>query len=375
MIIYLIGVILSILFSTISIFFTVKRYRNLKIRLLVILTFFFITYGIVFSILRYLILFTVFEESVVLFLWRISFYLLLFSAFLVINALDILDTKRLNYFLNLVIFGLSGYIISLTLLDETFNISIVIIDSSSYYTIGLTLNFFISELILLVFFLIKLNISFSYLLKLKMSKRSVEWFYTSSSLGFILILLIPIILRYIDPFIFSNFFLLINWIGVIIAFAAFIKFFNIFLSFYNIAYEFVVFHKSGIMLFNYDFEKRKSNNSSAIKGAVLIGINHILSEFSSAKDQITSIKLKNREIILEYNREYGFAILLIVNRRTEVFKKATQTFMEKFIEKYKEELKSYMDLNTAIDTLAFNDAKDILFKSFEFIPSLNNNRI
>jgi len=286
------------------------------------------------------------------------------------NVIDILDSKRLNYFFNLVIFGLSGYIISLTLLDETFSISIVIIDSSSYYSVGLSLNLFISELFLLLLFLIKLNINFSFLLKLKMRKRRMEWYYTFSSLVFVLILLIPIILRYINPFIFSNFFLLINWIGVIVVFYTLIKHFNLFLSFYNIAYEFVVFHKSGIMLFNYDFEKRESKDSSTIKGAVLIGINHILSEFSSAKDQITSIKLKDREIILEYNREYGFAILLIVNKRTEVFKKATQLFMENFIEKYENELRSYMDLNTAIDTSAFNDAADILFKSFEFIPSL-----
>lgn len=373
MIIYLIGVILSISTSVIAIFLTVKRYRKLKIRLLVISAFFFIIYGIIFSVLRYLILFIIFEKSFVLLLWRISFYLTIFSAFLVMNMTDILDSKRLNYFLDLVIFGLSGYIISLTLLDDTFIISIAIIDSSSYYTVGLNLNFFISELVLLVLFLMKLNINFSFLLKSKMSKKRMEWYYIISSLGFILVLLIPIILRYLNPFIFSNLSLLINWIGVIVAFYAFVKYFNIYLSFYNIAYEFVVFHKSGIMLFNYDFEKRESKYSSTIKGAVLIGINHILSEFSSAKDQITSIKLKNREIILEYNREYGFAILLIVNKRTEVFKTATQLFMEKFIEKYKNELRSYMDLNTAIDTSAFNNATDILFKSFEFIPPLNNN--
>ena len=126
------------------------------------------------------------------------------------------------------------------------------------------------------------------------------------------------------------------------------------------------------MLFSYDFEKSERKDKPTIKGAVLIGINHILSEFSTSKDQITSIKLKDREIILEYNREYGFVILLIVNKSTNVFKKATQSFMEKFIEKYKNELKSYMDLNTAIDTSAFYNAKNILLKTFDFVPSLNN---
>jgi len=189
----------------------------------------------------------------------------------------------------------------------------------------------------------------------------------------ILMIISYLILQYLNPYLFSSFSLLFNWIGVLFSFYVFLKYYTKYLTFFNTAYEFVVFHKSGIMLFSYDFEKRERKDTSTIKGAVLIGINHILSEFSTAKDQITSIILKDREIILEYNREYGIAILLTVNKSTNFFKKGTQLFMDQFIEKYKNELKSYMDLNTAIDTSAFHDAKKILLKTFEFVPSLNNN--
>ncbi|GAI44054.1 unnamed protein product, partial [marine sediment metagenome] len=262
--------------------------------------------------------------------------------------------------LNLIIFTLSGYIISLTLMNETFIISTAIIDSLSYYEVEINFNYLISGLILLIFILLKLNYNFLSVLKFKIKKRRLRVYYIIPNTMIILMIISYLILQYLNPYLFSSFSLLFNWIGVVFSYYVFLKYYTKYLLFFNTAYEFVVFHKSGIMLFSYDFEKSERKETSTIKGAVLIGINHILSEFSTAKDQITSIKLKDREIILEYNREYGFAILLIVNKSINVFKKATQSFMKQFIEKYKNELKSYMDLNTAIDTSAFDDVNNIL---------------
>lgn len=373
MIIYLIGVILSIVISIITIYFHIKRFRNLKIKFLFISTIFLINFGIIYPLLKYISLIAIFNEDFTLLLWRISSNLLICSGILIIIGIETLDLKRFNLFLNLIIFSLSGYIISLTLMDETFIISTVIIDSLSYYVVEISFNYLISGIILLIFILLKLNYNFLSVLKFKTKKRRLRVYYIIPNTMIILMITFYLILQYLNPYLFSSFSLLFNWIGVLFSYYVFLKYYTKYLSFFNIAYEFVVFHKSGIMLFSYNFEKSERKETSTIKGAVLIGINHILSEFSTAKDQITSIKLKDREIILEYNREYGFAILFIVNKSTTVFKKATQSFMEQFIEKYENELISYMDLNTAIDTSAFDDAKNILLKTFEFVPSLNSN--
>ncbi len=373
MIIYLIGVILSIVISVITIYSHIKRFHNLKIKFLFISTIFLINYGIIYPLLKYLSLIAIFNEDFTLLLWRISSNLLICSGILIIIGIETLDLKRFNIFLNLMIFTLSGYIISLTLMDETFIISTVIVDSLSYYEVEISFNYLISGIILLIFILLKLNYNFLSVLKFKTKKRRLRVYYIIPNTMIILMIISYLILQYLNPYLFSSFSLFFNWIGVLFSYYVFLKYYTKYLSFFSTAYEFVVFHKSGIMLFSYDFEKRERKDTSTIKGAVLIGINHILSEFSTAKDQITSIKLKDREIILEYNREYGFAILLTVNKSTNVFKKGTQLFMNQFIEKYKNELKSYMDLNSAIDTSAFDDTKKILLKTFEFVPSLNNN--
>lgn len=373
MIIYLIGVILSIVISVITIYSHIKRFYNLKIKFLIISTIFLINYGIIYPLLKYISLIAIFKVDFTLLLWRISSNLLICSGILIIIGIETLDLKRFHLFLNLIIFSLSGYIISLTLMDETFIISTLIIDSLSYYVVEISFNYLISGIILLIFILLKLNYNFLSVLKFKTKKRRLRVYYIIPNTMIILMITFYLILQYLNPYLFSSFSLLFNWIGVLFSYYVFLKYYTKYLSFFNIAYEFVVFHKSGIMLFSYDFEKNERKETSTIKGAVLIGINHILSEFSTAKDQITSIKLKDREIILEYNREYGFAILLIVNKSTNVFKKATQSFMKQFIGKYKNELKSYMDLNTAIDTSAFDDANNILLKTFECVPSLSNN--
>jgi len=373
MIIYLIGVILSIVISVITIYSHIKRFHNLKIKFLFVSTIFLINYGIIYPLLKYLSLIAFFNEDFTLLLWRMSSNLLICSGILIVIGIETFSLKRFNIFLNLIIFILSGYIISLTLLNETFIISTAIFDSLSYYEVEISFNYLISGLILLIFILLKLNYNFLSVLKFEIKKRRLRVYYVIPNTMIILMIISYLILQYLNPYLFSSFSLLFNWIGVLFSFYVFLKYYTKYLTFFNTAYEFVVFHKSGIMLFSYDFEKRERKDTSTIKGAVLIGINHILSEFSTAKDQITSIILKDREIILEYNREYGIAILLTVNKSTNFFKKGTQLFMDQFIEKYKNELKSYMDLNTAIDTSAFHDAKKILLKTFEFVPSLNNN--
>ena len=193
MIIYLIGVIFSIIISIIAIYFHLKRFHNLKIKFLIISTIFLINYGIIYPLLKYLSLIAIFKVNLTIILWRISSNLLICSGILIVIGIETLDRKGFNLLLNLIIFTLSGYIISLTLIDETFIISTVIIDSLSYYIIEISFNYIISGLILLIFILQKLDYNFLAVLKFKTKERRLRVYYIIPNTVVILVITLYLI--------------------------------------------------------------------------------------------------------------------------------------------------------------------------------------
>jgi len=132
----------------------------------------------------------------------------------------------------------------------------------------------------------------------------------------------------------------------------------------NRIYDFIIFHRSGILLFSYNFETGKEIDENMLKGTILIGINHILSNFVNKKNQLTLIKMKKQDIILEYDSNNGYAILLITNNKNLVIQKAVQRFMERFNSIHKETFKKMNELNQIIDISEFKIAKDILHEFF-----------
>ncbi|MFX0040105.1 MAG: hypothetical protein ACFFAB_12265 [Candidatus Heimdallarchaeota archaeon] len=127
-------------------------------------------------------------------------------------------------------------------------------------------------------------------------------------------------------------------------------------------YDFIIFHRSGILLYSYNFETGEETDESLLKGSILIGINHILSNFINKKDQLGLIKMQNRDIILEYDNNNGYALLLTTNHKNSYINKAVNKFMEKFSGLNKEKLKNLTGL---IDVSEFRNAKDIIFEFFE----------
>jgi hypothetical protein len=129
----------------------------------------------------------------------------------------------------------------------------------------------------------------------------------------------------------------------------------------NRIYDFIIFHRSGILLYSYNFETGEETDDSLLKGSILIGINHILSNFINKKDQLGLIKMQNRDIILEYDNEHGYALLLTTNHKNAFIDKAVDNFMRKFTKLNKENLKQ---LNGLIDVSEFRNAKDIILEFF-----------
>ena len=143
-----------------------------------------------------------------------------------------------------------------------------------------------------------------------------------------------------------------------------------FIELTNRIYDFIIFHKSGILLYSYSFETGKETDESLLKGSILIGINHILANFIDKKDQLNLIKLKERDIVFEYDNLHGYAILLTTNHKNKYIEKAVNNFMQEFTNLNKEKLKSMTGL---IDVSEFRNAKSLI--SEYFAPYLNNDHI
>ncbi len=365
MILQLIVLIVVLSITSITVFFESKRYLEVRMNFILVGILHFVVYGIIYPLFRFFVLIPTFDKNTVLWLWRIS--ALVFSVIIAIYILilDFINSNKITQFFDAILFALGGYTISITLLDPAFFVEI---GPSLMYYVQPSLYYIVFALIFLILFFISMNYRLVFLLKIK--KRRFSSFIIAANILFFIGVAFPMIFSYFNPILFSEIILIYVCVMMICYSFAFFKNFEYFLSVFNIAYEFIVFHKSGIMLFSYDFNKKEIINTPMVKGAVLIGINHILSEFTSAKDQITSLSLKDRRIILEYNREYGYAIMMIVKRRTDAFKKSIALFSKQFTEKYKNELESYMDLNTAIDTSAFESAVELVEKIFAFVPTL-----
>jgi hypothetical protein len=127
-----------------------------------------------------------------------------------------------------------------------------------------------------------------------------------------------------------------------------------------------VFHKSGILLYSYNFKTGKEEDESVIKGTILIGINHILSNLSERKKLLNLIKMPHRDILLDYNADLGYAVLLITNQKNPIIEKAMQGFTKTFSKKNKEKFEQMSGL---IDVSEFKDTKQILDEYFEpFLP-------
>ncbi|TFF97881.1 MAG: hypothetical protein EU541_07590 [Promethearchaeota archaeon] len=162
-------------------------------------------------------------------------------------------------------------------------------------------------------------------------------------------------IRIIYSIVFINFLL----IGIIII----LKRFDLFIVVTNKIYDFIIFHRSGVLLFSYNLAKDEKIDESVLKGSILIGINHILANFVDKKDILNLIKMKNREIIFEYN-EYGYALLTIVKHKSKVIERGVQSFIEKFTDKNKDTLKKISSNSQLIDVSEFKDTKEIVEDCF-----------
>ena len=134
----------------------------------------------------------------------------------------------------------------------------------------------------------------------------------------------------------------------------------------NRIYSINIYHKSGILLYSFNFDKKSDKkDESPIWGNILIGLNHILSEFIGKKDKIDVIQTKNNEIVVRYEIDYGYALVVITNKKNSIIEDLMLNFSIEFTRKYEDELTDLQDINRLINVSEFSGAKEMVEKNFQ----------
>ena len=353
-------IIASIIISIIQIVSIYLARHNFDTKLNIILNILvFLFMGVIFFTSFFLSTETYLPKNIVLILWYISIISWVFSiSLLSINHKFVIKFEEKVILLIILYSFIIGIILGLLFLSDSFKISL----NRNYYR-------FIFQNLLLLFFLLSFNLiifgGMCYNLIKNFSsirdKRSKE-ILTILTFQFCLIIFLYSIYIITQNIIFKNIYIAIYLMGAFFTSYTLIKNPSLLIELTNRIYDFIIFHRSGILLYSYNFETGEETDESLIKGSILIGINHILSNFIDKKDQLNLIKMKNRQIILEYDTNHGYALLLTVNHKNSFIDNAVTSFMKKFTSLNKEKLKK---LSGLIDISEFRNAKGILSEFFE----------
>jgi hypothetical protein len=168
--------------------------------------------------------------------------------------------------------------------------------------------------------------------------------------------------------IFRELYLLSLWISISGVCVMLLKNPDMFLEMTNKIFSINIYHKSGILLYSYNFHKSQNDVDSAIWGKILIGLNHILSEFVDKQNQIDVLQTKNTDVIVNYD-ESGFAVVLITNKKNVILQNLMKQFTIEFRNKYETELLEIQDLNKLINVSEFTETKELIEKGFQLYIS------
>jgi hypothetical protein len=157
-------------------------------------------------------------------------------------------------------------------------------------------------------------------------------------------------------------FLLSYFVNIMIILILIIRRPNFLVVFTNKIYDFIIFHHSGILLYSYNFQTDQEVNDSLLKGSILIGINHILNNFSNVEYQLDLIKLRDKEVIFQFDNELGYASLLIAKHKNHILEHSVSNFNDAFSRQYRDILKNAHGL---IDISKFSGTKDLIDEYFK----------
>ena len=329
--------------------------------------------GIIFS--------TFFMFSVVFFvgintnllLWKLS----IISAFISLNITSLIYSFFKKYrkfqifpFLPYTLFF--GLLIGVVIIPDS--ITIIINDTATLpflipdvSLINYKFNFLAGTIIII--FQIILTLYFLYIsiyIYVKSEKIEVSLPFFINSVIYLIPMVMYMLYITIQETFFRELYLILIWITFFAEDIMLIKDPNMFFILPNKIFSINIYHKSGVLLYNYNFERESHlKDESATWGNILIGLNHILNEFIDKEDKIDILQTKNTEIVVKYEIEYGYAIMVITNQKNNILEKIIEDFSSEFKKRYKNELIDIQDLNRIINLAEFTDTKDMIERNFQ----------
>ncbi len=161
-------------------------------------------------------------------------------------------------------------------------------------------------------------------------------------------------------------YIIISWVSSLAVDIMLIRKPEMFFILPNRIFSVNIYHKSGIVLYSYNFDNTPDYKiESARWGTILIGLNHILSEFIDKTDKIDVIQTKESDIVVRYENDYGYALVVITNQKNDIVEDLMLGFSNDFNEQFNEQLLDIQDLNRLINISEFIDIKELVEKHFQ----------
>jgi hypothetical protein len=279
------------------------------------------------------------------------------------------EYKKVPDFPFLFFIGLFGFLIGALLYPSSIQIEVNNSSIPPFFILDLSeVNYSFNSITGLIIIIFQSSIIFYYfLISIRIYSKARNKDATKGLLYNTVILTIPILMYilyiiYNHP-IFRELHILSLWITITGVCIILLKKPEMFLELTNKIYYINIYHKSGILLYSYHFKKSQNEIDSTIWGKILIGLNHILSEFVDKQNQIDVLQTSNTDIIVNYD-ELGFAVVLITNKKNTFLQNLMKQFTLEFKNRYKEELLEIQDLNKLINVTEFIGAKELIEKEF-----------
>ncbi|MFX1570019.1 MAG: hypothetical protein ACFFCV_16815, partial [Promethearchaeota archaeon] len=272
MIITIFLIIVSAIISMIGITFLYLNRKNFGSKITIFFNgSLYVVLGILFFTFFFLSSEISFREEISLIFWYLSIIFWIFS----VSMFSIIHKYVINYEKQAVLSTLSYSLIFGIILGLSF--------IPNLYTIQLrngVYSFFFNNLLLLSFILLYNTIiigvmSYNLIKNFTRIRNSISRkMLVSITLEFSIIIVIYsfyILTRLIlFKYLYSGFYL----IGAFFVSFYLIKKPFLFIELTNRIYDFIIFHRSGILLYSFNFETGKESDESLLKGSILIGINH-----------------------------------------------------------------------------------------------------
>ena len=359
-----------IILSVLEIIKLVLSYRNDEpFSSYLLLTISFAVLGFLFPLLNFFSYQTFLSNLNALIIWKLSFIIEIIFCSLsnLINCL-ILKSKKSKFISIISMIFLGGLNVS-NLWDPNSVYNIIIRDEYYYYfSFYTTFLLFIYHIVFACFIY---YYQFKLLFRTKNRKESI--LLSMSSFFLVLAIIFYLISGLANNGIFFIVALIFIITAKIISIIVFFKKPNLFIHLSNRLKYLTIFHKSGILLFSYNFETKEEIEESFLKGSILIGINHVLNSFEDKKNLLDYIKIKDKFAYFDFDKQYGYAILLIANQSNKLIKNSIGKFMNVFTQRnmqYLEEINQNMAL---IDISKFQDTHELIMEVFQIF--LSNNHI